>query len=1298
MSDIDRFLGSGLGTGTSFGQGNDDLDRFLGTNLPSLGPSPSRPGALARAGSWGLRTVAGVLEPLQLPKDVLDAILVGAADEDSSISDRLKRIQWLNYIPLGETPRRPASGRELAEALGMTGAAATGVGFAWDIVGDPLLVGSFVSGAGKVARGLGALDTGAELMRAGRSIDRAMSPAFLGAKANEAFRTVPGAARLEDWMTGLWGGAMDARVFWNRGPEARTYGDMFMQQSSALNRQLPNQVPGTVDNLSFGQRLFVGSGRAQQHGRDVEIQVLSMLQAANDRVLGGPALPLFQRAARNLSRAINRTQLPGAARMPPVLRDAIYRNGFDVVDSIGIGTRRSLRADAPAELLREVEGVPLVVGTATLTADQTKLLREARARVAQVAVDNKFDPKEALARFDYFRERVQEADALAGYYSSGYEPILNKFLEDLAVRGVSVRRGMDMWSEVRRQMTNPNGQATFEGITELLGVPIKDQFPGWVTPDGNQVQTFADMVAGMRGKDGTGFYGLDLAAYMHNLQSGHLRRVYGMFQSAGDYDGFVQQMKAGKVIPYNVVTQTQLNGLMPASFQREEQLIREYVAALELPPRIAAGGGKTAQQPRGLLLRQADLAEHLVANNVSPRRAREAIGELIDGLSGNPTMQSNIKQARRILAENQRTRGLTQAASSGGTTVWGVRNEKIEQEMLTTLGELASPVASLTSQARDVRLRLPWSEYVTQAYEEGISSGYVKSGFWQDFKTGTEFTPIPKDPQIWGAFAGKYVHPFLRKELERLLRARTENRGNGFARLRSLITGGYLASPNVIAANMFGGVYTSAAAGISPDEFVPEILTSWREFQKASKDPSYVFGALDDLKRYVGVNRTTLVDSAVEKSLTALQGIVNATDTHALRRTFNGVAEAIQQQLDAPLGQKWAGLDGFQFVENLMKVSAFSARRKRMALEAGVDLAEFSKPVGQRSQLALAVEAEAAEVARRAVFDYSDLPGLLSSLRDTGLLLFPGFSYFIIGRTLEAALHRPGVLSSADRISEAVANIAVPDEDERLALYASMPEWLMEDQGVPMPFFTYRAEDGSQRHTVIPFNQLIPTSPFAGNPLMESLAFGGIWRPLFEAMASNVLGSGEAPFSARYGQRVFSRGASANERVGQSIGYVVNSLAPGIARKVVGTYHPDRGISGGLLSEPGSQAFGVRLWNSLAPDGAQITQEMNETLYSYQEMQTGRADKRFADLMLSALLRSPQIVTTGGGLATVKSVVEQNRLDYLDELSRLRAKANNALRHGNRELAQEYYREIGLRQRVWVEEIVPRYQAVYGRD
>lgn len=1290
MSDLDRFLS----VGRVAGQERDDLDRFLGRNqLPTGLPElPRQPGALARVGQFGVRTVAGLLEPIQLPKDVLDAIVVGSADDKSTISERLGRIEWLKYAPLGASPARPATGREFAEAVGLKGAGAVGVGFAWDILGDPLLVGGFVSGLGRAARLAGAAETGAQLMRTGRAIDHALSPAFLGSKTYEAFRLAPGVERMERYATSAFNGWMDARVFWERGPEARTWSDFMMPRSRALGRQLPNQVAGEVDGLAMGHRLFVGEQRGQQLGRDVEITMMSLLQDANQTLLGSASLPLLQRQMRRMSQAIRGTHAPEMEALPTVLRDVIYRSAYDVNDSIGIGVWRSLPPNLPSELHRTVAGVSLVSGTATMSKGQARVLQQARERIVKAAEKAGFDPSEALRRFDYFRFKTQAADALSGYYNSGYEPILQKWLENMNVAGVDNAQAMNMWREIRHRV---QGGESFKSITTLGGREIAEAYPGWKNAAGRQVETVEDMVSfgGMGGAEG--FYGLNLEAYLRSLETGHMTRTYAMFASdAGDYDGFLRQMKDGKVIANNVFNHTQPGQLLPQSFQAEEKLIRDYVDAVAFPARSTSSGAT----PRGLLVKQADLAQHLLDNNVPAARVREVMSEFIDSLAGNATHMKNIRKADYLMADYKRTRGLTQAATSGGTSVWGRRNRRIEELMLTYMGEQASPLVSLQSAARETRMRLPWSSYLTQAYDEGLRAGYIKTKPYTDPVSKVDFTAIPKDPEIWGAFAGKRVHPFLHKELERLLRARTENRGNAFQRLRSLITGGYLASPNVIAANFFGGVYTSALAGVSPADFVPEIMTSWRQFQKASANPAYVFRELDDLKRYIGVDRTSLVDASIEKSITALRGVINAQDTSDLRRTFNGLVEAVQGQLDAPLGQRWAGLDGFQFIENLMKVSAFSAQRKRLAFENGIDMAEFLKPVAQQSQVARAIEARAAEIARRSVFDYSDLPESLRVLRDTGLMLFPGFSYFIIGRTLEAALERPGVLASADRISGAIASLALPDEDERLALYASMPEWLVEDQGVPLPFFGYTAEDGSRRNTVIPFNQLVPTNPIGGNPLMESLVTGGIYRPLLEVGVAHAFTGGEAYASGQYGQRVFSRGADWKERIGQSAAYVLNSFAPGILRKTVGTYHPDRGITGGILSEQGTYDFGKRLWSEVSGRGVPVSEEMNRMLYSWQEIQSRRADKRLSDLLLSATLRSPQVITTGGGLlATVRNVVDQERAVFQAEVGRLRAKAQTAMRNGNPELALEYYQQIGERQRLWAEQIMPRYQAASYR-
>src|SRR5690606_22615293 len=168
-----------------------------------------------------------------------------------------------------------------------------------------------------------------------------------------------------------------------------------------------------------------------------------------------------------------------------------------------------------------------------------------------------------------------------------------------------------------------------------------------------------------------------------------------------------------------------------------------------------------------------------------------------------------------------------------------------------------------------------------QVYEDALKTGYViedASRIHWDPDTGTRFVTMPDDPSIWGGFAGKNVHPFLRKELERVLRARTENRGNALSRLRSLITGGYLASPNVIAANIFGGIFTTAMAGENPAAFIPELLRNFNEFRRANRDPRYTFQALQDLKRYIDVDTSNLVTNAVRKGMDSMRGLINAAD------------------------------------------------------------------------------------------------------------------------------------------------------------------------------------------------------------------------------------------------------------------------------------------------------------------------------------------------------------------------------------------------------------------------------------
>src|SRR5690606_21297049 len=144
---------------------------------------------------------------------ILDAIVVGRLDPDTSIMDRLRDIEWGKYVPFGEQPQRPATGYEFAEFAGIQNETwRKAVGFAWDIAADPLLAGGLVSGLGRGAAAVGARELGANLMNAGRAIDRALSPAMALRTTGRVIRSAPGGDWLARVSEDVLSGILDARV------------------------------------------------------------------------------------------------------------------------------------------------------------------------------------------------------------------------------------------------------------------------------------------------------------------------------------------------------------------------------------------------------------------------------------------------------------------------------------------------------------------------------------------------------------------------------------------------------------------------------------------------------------------------------------------------------------------------------------------------------------------------------------------------------------------------------------------------------------------------------------------------------------------------------------------------------------------------------------------------------------------------------------------------------------------------------------------------------------------------------
>ena len=1240
---------------------------------PSVSVSENQNKSFARRAFEGtLRTVAGGLEPLQLPKDVLDAIIAGSLDDKTTIGQRLGNIQWGKYAPWGATPARAATGEEIAGLMGIQSEAAKRwVGLGMDIFVDPLLFGSWLRVAGKVTK-VG------ELVDLGDTLERAISlkGVYKGGRA-----LLPEAARtaLDERMSTALRSLASSRVFWNSGPSARTWGDFFLSQSTALDLQLPG----------FGKQLVKMQQLAKQEGRVVANRALGTVHEAIDEILG----PQKQTFMRKLGQAFGRYGKANATvdGVPNELAQAIFRRGYDVADRVGYATRGSARAAAAPELEQFLGAVPR-------SRVQTSIMSHERMRIREIATKVGYDPEQAVRKFDNFTEKVAEADALLGYHLTGYDVVKTGFFESMLRGGVSAEDATSLWQQTLHQGVTANDSKKFMDMTmqELAdgaGVGLAaDPFTGRGLGDVTVREAL--------GASAT-FQSIDLGLYLQGLKNGHMRRAFGVFQDGATYDNYIKKVRTGEVLPLNFIDKVDLPNVM--SNPDAAAATKDFLDSVRFDvPKNVLDQIPQGERTRGLILSQADIAQALV-DRVGAKEAQKAVGELVQHASKSPVLQrtADLLVDRTGQYGAQLAKGTIPAREYGrlygdiavgfGSTAVSKERADISYHLLNTMGELANPVISVAEESALARQRIPWSRFMSDVAGEAYRAGYVKDGFYRGF------VPLENDATMWGALAGQYVHPMLKKELLTVMKRRTTKTGTAFNRIRSLVTGGYLASPNVITANIFGGLYTSALLGIHPGRMLTSMAQTMNEFRRASSDPNYTFEALESLKRYISLDDTSLVGNNIRKVIEKHGRQGAGVGPARAQRMFNELTDAIQSQLDAPLGQKWAGLEGFQFAENLMKLSVFSSERSRMLKEAGYTLddllgvgARGAKPwervytaMDDKTQQLLDIEKQAAEMARISVFDYSELPDSLRMLRDYGLILFPGFPFFLSGRTINAAINRPGILAASDRLSDAISQAQLDDTTKR-AVYAVMPDWLKEEQGVPIPFLTHKDENGNLRGSFIPFNQLVPTATFAGNPWGESLASGGIWKPFIEAASAwFVNGTGEAPFSAQYGTRVYEQGVSESEKLAQTAGYLANSLAPGVLRKLA-AYNPGDGFKG----------IAPQMLKQLGVSWGAGNAQFGNTIYSINEIRNRRADRKLWDEAVAITLRSPQVVTLGGPLSSVKKQYDGSKRDLQNELQVLKSRRDRAMLAGNQKLAQKLTTQIADRYKEWVQDTLPMLEAV----
>lgn len=1244
------------------------------------------------------RGLAGALEPFQLPQDIMFSLLAGWADKDKSALDYFRGDQtiWESitaYAPGGIAPDRPASGEELLRLFGVRDErAAKWGGIAMDLVADPLIAGAWVKGAGLVARGMGLADTAKDLMRLGERADYITS-------FRPAYDAIPKVMRdnLEDGAFALAQAAFNNRVFWNRAEDAATWGDMLLPRRQALRLQM---MSGRGDTLGRESADFIARTEqtARSAGTTIQEQAVMKAQEALDALGGGIATSARDRAANAAARAGRFAEdLTGSvmspeeqrgflargmrilgqkarsvdvvekANMPTSLRQLISKDGWEVIDQQGV-----------AAMLNQIDPritVPKEVGERSTTLMQ-RFEKRVRAQATRVG----YDADEAWERAQVFVQKATEADAMLGYHLSGYEYVSTKFGE--AALSYYQRQGFsaEEAAELGTQTWNDALIRASRGES-AVGTPLRsrpyDPKPGeglsplssgtGFTPTTGAMQVFEADRAMPTIKDiidgADTFSSLSIDNFMTGIFNGHMRRAFGIMQDPGSFERYVKGVERGKVFLSNVLDDTFRN--IPDEYAVEFGHIRNLLDNLK----PAEGSG------RGTLLSRDTIVAHLADQGVEPERIRDVMIELVR--QQNPVLGreggvlDRLQDLRATLAGR-----VSNPSREGGTFGRGFfsQREELDAQQLELLGEFANPIVSISETASKARSAVPFSVFMRETYDQAKANGFVRdageTGRYVDPVSKVRYLKIPdEEVGIWGAYAGKLVHPMLKKELLNAMKDRGGKVGT-WERVRSLITGGYLASPNVIMANMSGGFFQAAALGVTPDRLVPKMASTLKKLV-AHDERGEKYDVLEILARYFDLDDSTLVGQNIAHAFKKMELTESGLGPDGLNKWFTEVSDFLGEQLKRPgigkVRSRWFGLDGFQFVERWFKVAAYEAEYDRL-IATGIKQLEAEKM--------------AAEMARLVVFDYSELPGLFKGLRDTGLLMFPGFNYFLVPRILNSAMNRPGVLSVSDRISDALTNAIVDDDQEKHAIYANMPEWLRNEQGSIVN--RYVGEDGTMRYTAIPTGQLVPTNglTLAGNAWGESVATAGLWRPILEMLYATVQGDGEAVFSGRYGQRVFDPGATRPEQVSQTWNFLMSNFTPGFVRKL--------GVDPASIESLFDQSQAPRgLVPNLLSRAFELNEPMGELAYSLSEMQRQRPDRSLRDEFVSFTLRAPQPIATSGALANIQGNYEQARRRLTEMSQADRRKLQAATLAGNDAVAAKIRSRILKREQDFIEEWRP---------
>lgn len=1028
----------------------------------------------------------GILDVAQLPGDLARSVLYDInAREPGQPLETLRLLSWKNlsrYAPWGDTPKYVAPGSEIAKSMGVPEDKAGIAGTALEILLDPLII----------LDGIAATGTRLTAREASR-----LTMKKLGREVFTPEEMIKAARELEDV------GDTESATLIRLAARQRALGKLYSPAEwipEPTRKAVAKGLTWALDRIPspFSQEVAIGTSGATRRER------LSILEAFINPQVGKAAklkgTPHEEAIAKIYGRA-DVTKIPkgGEAEFVPSglslaknyseeIAMEVISNAREVVDIFEKYTGRSPLADKETyrlfskwttEWLDKLDADP-AISKALMVSD--KPIRSSK-ELRRLFDSSKF--KQEL--YDRIKVYAAQKGLDARKLYDGVRAASMRQLQS-ALKVGWVVSGMPDFYKTIDKVVESTGRSPFD-VSQAL-------FKKAMGYNLNKKEEDLYLVFREFWKENGGAYAtVDPLTYIKNVSNGYYRRAMGInLMNPQQVRAFVEDLASGtKWYPSSQLGADRFLSaaekyLNPEDVDRLAGFLYAYGDGPLTPRMIEEQLGIPADK----IIQAANDAQ---IDDLG-RGYLEKLQRDLENLSGKRPKAGlfgrSVFRTRKVAEEDiENYLPLLQTEERGAALAVAAHRAISGQTLLRTVGDALDEAGLVFSRPYDpVRMVDKWGEKLMY---------------------------VPEDP-IFGPLAGKYIPRYAGMTI---MKAVQTGDPGVYSMLLNKLRMGWLSSPNTISRNVTGGLIMMRAVGIPYTEQAKYLREAVRDVRKVYElgDPKILGEGAEYLNMY---ETGTLAREAYDDIETSLNRMLSAAidkDKGRWRAAMDDLDKKVEKVIQGgPL------FGYFQFSEDAMRVATFKWVRDRL-LRRGYSKEEAGKA--------------AAAAANNILFDYADQPPAIEWFRKTGLMLFPSFFGFNVGRTANIILKRPAAVQFQARLSGATQQL-LDERDRELASRAAQDAWWGNEVPIMLPI-----PGSDDRFWVIPMRNIIPQLQALDwqGQISEPL-LGGIAQRLIDAWYAHTSGEGVGPISQRYGQQVYTPGAPLGTRVYETTRYLAEGYVP----------------------------------------------------------------------------------------------------------------------------------------------------------